>query len=315
MRIALTGSSGLIGTRFTQLLKDKHQIYGVSTKEGVDIVNMESVFSKLSSINPEIIVHMAAKTNVDQCEEDKEKDFSKANSLGVIEQNEINLKLIKDIDWKNDSSAFAINVVGTKNLADFAQEKNIPLLYISTDFVFDGINTPLGGYSEEDEVSPCDWYGMTKYYGEKVVESLPESLIARISFPYGYKSDVKVDFVWRLIQLMQEGRDLKLVSDQIITPTFIEDVVWGLDFLIEKGEKGVINLTGNSSLSSYEIGLQIADAFSFDKGKIGTILNEEFYKGRAKRPFKAIMKNGKLKTLGFIPKTFQEALSLIKEKS
>lgn len=315
MKIALTGSSGLIGTRFTELLGDKFEISKVSTTEGVDITSKDSVNAALFSIKPDIIVHLAAKTDVDGCELDKEEDSKKIKRLKIISDDlDLNQVNIKDSDWKGSLSAFAVNVVGTKNLTDFAIENNCRFIYISTDFVFDGKNTPEGGYSEEDKVNPPDWYGMTKYFGERVAQTAENFLIVRVSFPFGFKSQVKTDFVCKLIELMQAGRDLSLVSDQIITPTFIDDVVFGLEFLINNNLCGKIHLVGDSSLSPYQVAVIIAETFSFDKSKLSQTTNEAYYVNRAPRPFKVAVKNDKLKALGFKTHTFQEALKIIKEK-
>ena len=311
MKIAVTGLSGLIGSRFNFLLKEKYELVGVSSEE-VNIVDKEKLSVMLDSINPDLILHMAAKTNVDQCEEDKAADNSKIKNLGLLDGENFNLNNVNYKDWVEDFSAFAVNVVGTKNIVDWTINNSKKIIYISTDFVFSGDDTPAGGYSEENKTNPVDWYGMTKFLGEEVVRENENSLVVRIAFPYGYKSEVKTDFVWKLIELMQKGIELKLVSDQLITPTFIDDVVSGLDFLIQQNEKGLINLVGSSSLSSYDAGLIIADTFGFDKSKLSKITNEEFYKDRAKRPFKAVMKNDKLKKLGFSPKTFEEGVALIK---
>lgn len=315
MKIALTGSSGLIGTRFTELLSDKFEISKVSIVEGVDITSKESVYTSLSSIKPDIIVHLAAKTDVDGCERDKVTDTEKAISLRVLSDSGLNAQNIKDEDWKGDTGAFATNVVGTNNLALYAKENNCRLIYISTDFVFDGNNTSDEGYSEDDKANPADWYGATKYYGEKVVEAIDGSLIVRLSFPFGFKSSVKTDFVWRLIELMREGKELTLVSDQTITPTFIDDIIFGLEFLINNNITGKIHLVGDSSLSPYEAGIIIAEVFGFDKLKIGQTTGEIYYANRAPRPFKVVLKNDKLEKLGFKTLGFEEALKIIKEKS
>lgn len=310
MKIAVTGLSGLIGTRLNSLLKEKYELVGVSSEE-VNIVDKEKLLVMLDSINPDLILHMAAKTNVDQCEEDKDRDFSKLKELGLYEGESFNLEKINYQDWLNDLSAFSVNVAGTKNIVDWGISNSKKIIYISTDFVFSGEDTPSDGYSEDDKTDPVDWYGMTKFLGEELVRKGEDNLVVRIAFPYGYKSEIKADLVWKLVELMKKGIELKLVSDQLITPTFIDDVVNGLDFLIQKNEKGLINLVGSSSLSSYQIGVLIADQLGFDKTKLGTIINEEFYKGRAKRPFKAVMKNDKLRNLGFAPKTFEEGLKTV----
>ena len=179
-------------------------------------------------------------------------------------------------------------------------------VYISSDFVFRGE----GEYSEESKVDPINWYGMTKYYGEKVVDE-SKDLIVRLSFPYGYQSEVKKDVLWSVVGLMRGKDEVSLISDQTITPTFIDDIAFGLEFLLQKNATGIYHLTGSSSLSPKEIGKKAKIAFGLTT-QINDSSLAEVYKDKAQRPFQSIVKNDKLKNLGFVPKTFDEGLDLIK---
>lgn len=307
MKIVLTGASGLIGSRFFDLLKSKYEITALSSSYGVDITDRKKVESFLDGINPAVIVHLAAKTNVDACEEDKAQDERDLFAEKVLIDKKLDIGKIDSLFWKGSKTAFGINVVGTKNLADFAKLTGAKMIYVSTDFVFDGEKD---FYTEEDEVNPINWYGQTKLWGEEMIDN--ESLITRISFPFGFKSAIKNDLVWTLVNLLSTQEKIKLVSDQSITPTFIDDVINGIDYLIENKKQGLINLTGNNNLSPEDIGRAIAREYGFDEGKIDQISRGELYKGRAKRPFKLWLKNDKLKSLGFEMTDFFEALKRIK---
>lgn len=308
MKIVLTGASGLIGSRFFDLLKTKYEIVPLSSSFGVDITDRSRVSKFLSEKNPQLIVHLAAKTNVDKCEEDKEEDKEKLAKLNILSEGVFYPENIDVNEFKASETAFGVNVVGTKNLADWATEFERKIIYISTDFVFDGEqNFP---YTEEDPPLPCDWYGQTKYMGEKVLGE--DSLITRIAFPYGHKSAIKKDVVWTLVELLSTKPEISLITDQIITPTFIDDIVTGLDFLIEKNASGLYNLCGNNFLSPYEIGLAVAREFNLNEAKIATTTRARLYEGRAPRPFKVMLKNDKLKALGFNATDFFEALKKIK---
>ena len=216
MKIALTGASGLIGSRFFDLLKSKYEIIPLSSSYGVDITDKTKLERFLSNKNPALIAHMAAKTGVDSCEQDRETDIKKLKKARVyIEDKKLDVLAIDPTEWKNEVSAFAINVVGTKNLSDYAQKNEIPLIYISTDFVFDGEKN--GEYTEEDETNPINWYGQTKLWGEKVLPQ--EHLITRTSYPYGYKSQIKKDFIWyakNIILIIQKLLFIKKTQDKII---------------------------------------------------------------------------------------------------
>ena len=309
MKIALTGATGLIGSRFYDLLKSRYEIIPVSSSYGVDITDKNNLNKFLKSKNPGLIVHLAAKTNVDGCEVDKVEDISKLKKAKVYDGVNLDVEALKVEEWKGSVSAFGVNVVGTKNLADYSLSQDIKIIYISTDFVFDGKKDE--GYSEEDVPNPIDWYGQTKFWGEKVITG--KNLITRIAYPYGYKSSLKKDLIWTLVSLISEQESVKLVSDQIITPTFIDDIVNGLDYLIEKDVVGLVNLVGNNFLSPYEIGVAIAREFNLRESKLSLTTREELYKNRAERPFKMIIKNDKLRTLGFEMTDFFDSLSKIKQ--
>ena len=140
---------------------------------------------------------------------------------------------------------------------------------------------------------------------------IEKDLIVRLSFPYGYKSPVKADFVQKLIGLLREKDEVSLIEDQTITPTFIDDIVHGLDFLIAENATGIYHLTGSSFEDTYEIGQKIKKEFGLST-KINATTRAQLYKGRAPRPFQSIMKNDRIVQLGFKPKTFDEGLNLVK---
>ncbi len=303
MKIILTGATGLIGSRFEELLFDNHQISPLSSKE-VDITDIDSVGRFFEARNGEVVIHLAAKTDVDGCEEDKVDDLQTLNITEKDSKN-FNLEGADSSIWKGKNSAFGINSIGTKNLYKVSQSLGMKFVYISTDFVFDGD----GQYSEESNTDPINWYGMTKWYGEKIID-LSSDLIVRLSFPYGYKSPVKKDFIQKIIGLLHDNNEVSLIDDQTITPTFIDDIVYGLEFIITHNQTGIIHLTGSSYLSPFEIGNKINVLYSFSK-KINRSKMEDVYAGKAARPFQSIMKNDKLKRLGFNPKNFDEGLKLI----
>ncbi|MGH7246392.1 MAG: SDR family oxidoreductase, partial [Candidatus Levyibacteriota bacterium] len=139
-----TGISGLVGSRITELLSADFSFEEISRSTGIDITDNRSVLQKISSSNSPFVLHLAAKADVDGCELDK--------PLGV------------------NGDAWKINVIGTKNIADACLQTGKKLLYISTDFVFDGEKAD--GYTEEDMPNPINWYAETKYEGEKIVSAL-----------------------------------------------------------------------------------------------------------------------------------------------
>ena len=306
MRIILSGASGLIGSRFEELLFETHDIIPLSSEHGVDITSQSSLAEFFLGKGVDVVIHLAAKTDVDGCELDREDDMSQ---LAIDPADIINLdvKNLYSDDWKDKKTAFAVNTIGTKNLYEVATKNGAKFVYISTDFVFSGTED---SYDEESTPNPVDWYGMTKYFGEKVVDTA-NNLIVRLSFPYGHQSPVKKDVVWKLYDFLTSRDEVNLISDQVITPTFIDDIVYGLDFLLSKNATGIYNLTGGSSLSPMQIGEKIKEVF-FLSTKIGPSRLEDVYKDKALRPQKSVMKCKKIEELGFKTKTFDEGLALIK---
>lgn len=308
MRIILTGASGLIGSRFEELMFDNNEIIPLSSKLGINLTDKDSILNFLSDKEADAIVHLAAKTDVDGCELDKEEDLQ---NLACEEQELSNLNF-GEIDsslWKYKNTAFAINTMGTKNLYEVTREKGIKFVYISTDFVFSGHDEFA---TEETLPHPVDWYGATKYFGERLIDANYD-LIVRLSYPFGYPSPVKKDFFWKLYDLLSARDEVSLVSDQTITPTFIDDVVNGIVFLLQQEKSGVYHLTGSSSMSPKAIGEKIKETYGLTT-EINEIGLEELYKGKAPRPSRSIMKNEKITNLGFRAKTFDEGLALISAK-
>ena len=309
MKLALSGATGLVGSRFFDLLKTRYEIIPITSSAGIDITDRKKIHKFLSGKNPSLIVHLAAKTNVDACEDDKQADIKKLEKEKALSSSGLDLGNLDPDIWRDSKSAFGINVIGTKNLADFAALNGIRIVYVSTDFIFNGeSDIP---YTEDDKADPIDWYGQTKYWGEKMLPL--SSLITRISYPFGYRSQIKKDLIWTLVELLKNNPQVALVTDQVITPTFIDNIVYGIDFLIGKDSSGVFNLVGNNFLSPYEIGFAIAREFGFPESKIETTLRAKLYRGRARRPFKVMLKNDKLRHLGFEMTDFFEALSKIKQ--
>lgn len=308
LKLAVSGVTGLVGSRFKTLLKDRFEIIPLSRTTGVNLLDKESVMDVLTKEKPDIILHLAAKTNVDECEDDKVEDLARIKNLNLVSENSIKFENLNYSDFKDSQSAFAVNTVGTNNLSEVAKSINAKFIYMSTDFVFSGKEE---FYTEESIPSPLNWYGQTKFWGEEACRKIYDYLIVRPSYPYGYKTLVKNDFVWSIINLLKTKDEIFLICDYVITPSFIDDIIFGLEHLINIGAVGVYNLCGSDSKTSYEIGRIIAEDMGLDVSKIKKINGDDFYKNRARRPFKTIMKNAKLQNTGFKPKTFSEAFPLL----
>jgi dTDP-4-dehydrorhamnose reductase len=285
MKILGTGLTGLVGSRIVELLKDKYEFENLSRSSGVDIINKNQVLEKIKNSEAQIVLHLAAKADVDECENDK--------ALG------------------QDGEAWKINVEGTRNVVNACQEVSKKLIYISTDFVFDGINPPVGGYSEEDIPNPVNYYAQTKYEGEKIIRDLKIPwIIARIAYPYR-TNFTKSDFFRAILGRLQEGKSIMAVTDHIFTPTFIDDIASALDVLIDSNSRGVFHAVGSQRLTPFDAANLIADTFSLDKSKISRTTRSEFFNNRAPRPFQLALRNDKIIKLGARMRTFKEGLDEI----
>ncbi len=253
IKIALTGGDGLVGSKIVEILKsDENFDIHLILEQQMDITNRESVFNTLKGLNFDVFLHLAAYTNVDKAEIEKEK-------------------------------ARKINVEGTRNVFDAVRSMNKNFVYISTDFVFDGKmqKTP---FFEDSKPNPISYYGLTKYEGEKIVNG--NGTIIRIAYPYRTKFDNKPDLVRNIKSLLEQGKFLSMVTDSLIVPTFIDDIAYALKkFLLSKNFKPeIFHLVGTQALSPYECGKIIARTFDLDDSLIKPITYEEYFKGKAKRP-------------------------------
>lgn len=159
MKIIGTGLSGLVGSRITELLSDEFEFEDISRKTGTDILDKASVLDRLRNSSAPFVIHMAAYTQVDAAEEEK--------------------------DLKEQSIAWKINVEGTRNVVKACEETGKHLVHISTDMVFPGTKPLPERYKEEDPVGPVGWYATTKAEAEKIVESSMISYtLLRIAYPY-----------------------------------------------------------------------------------------------------------------------------------
>jgi dTDP-4-dehydrorhamnose reductase len=283
VKILVTGLTGLVGSRIAELLSARHEFENISRSTGVDIENKESVLSAISASDAQIVLHLAAKTNVDGCETDK--------SLGET------------------GEAWRINVEGTRNVAEACLKTNKKLIYFSTDFVFDGTKE---AYSEEDIPNPVNWYAKTKYEGEKIVQDLKTPwIIARIAYPYR-ANFVRPDFFRAILNRLKNNEPVSAVTDHIFTPTFIDDIAFALDILIRSNSQGIFHVVGSQSLTPFAAANLIADEFELDKSKISKITRADFFSNRATRPFQLSLKNDKITKLGIEMRTFDGGLREMK---
>lgn len=256
MKLLVIGC-GLLGSKLINLVKEKYKTFATYNKElsaikdvdffQLNINDKKNVMDVIKKVQPDYIIHTAALTNVDECETNREL-------------------------------AYKTNVDGTRNVALASIEVNARLIYISTDYVFDGVK---GRYKEEDKPDPVNYYGLTKLKGEEVVKEICSNwIIARTCALYGLE---KKNFVTWIIDELKNGRNINVVTDQFITPTYNLDISQQILELIRKGNKGIFHTAGSERISRYNFALKIAEIFDLDRNLINPVKMEHL-NWIAKRP-------------------------------
>lgn len=228
----------------------------------IDITKAKKTRNTILSINPDVIILTAAMTDVDRCEIEKQL-------------------------------ATKINVEGTNNVLKASIKANSKLIYLSTDFIFDG-SKENGHYLEKDIPNPLNLYAKTKYEAElSIINSECEFLICRSSVLYGWNK-WKPNFITWIMEKLNQNQNLSIVTNQINSPTFIVNLAQIILKLIEKNASGIYNTAGDCALSRYEIALQCAKTFQLNKDLIKPI---DFIEQTALRPENVSLDLTKLKAL------------------
>ncbi len=275
LKVALTGADGLVGSRIIELLEKDFQFIPLP-QSSMDITNKEQVDSTLKNLDFDIFFHLAAYTNVPGAESNKEL-------------------------------CFKINCDGTKNVFEAVSQKQKKFIYVSTDFVFDGINPP---YFEDSIPNPTSVYATSKYEGEKIIGG--NGMIVRIAYPYRASFELKKDFFRTFKSYLENGKTLSMITDSLMTPTFIDDIAYGLKYLFNNYSPKIFHLIGSESISPYDAALIVAETFNLDKSLIGKTTYEEYVKGKARLPQFATIKSQKNNF--YKMKGFKEGLNEIKSQ-
>ena len=256
MKILVTGANGMLGQDLCPILEDEgHEVIETDI-HNLDITNEQEVIETFLDIEPDIVIHCAAYTNVDEAE--------------------------KDIE-----TARKINVLGTENIAKISAKLDIAMVYISTDYVFDGNNTK--PYLPTDITNPQNNYGLTKLEGEKAVQKhCKKYFIVRTSWLYGIYGK---NFVETMLSL-KDKPELKVVDDQIGCPTWTIELSNGISKIIETEDYGIYHICGSGQTSWYNFAKKI---FEFSGVKVNLIpcTTKEFPRP-AKRPSYSVMENNKI---------------------
>jgi dTDP-4-dehydrorhamnose reductase len=291
MKLLITGGSGLLGSKIAEIAKargfevysgyNEHEaMIGIPVK--LDVCNKSQVSKALVKIKPEAIVHAAALTNVDKCEEDR------------------------DLAQK-------VNVEGTKNIVESSKLHNSFLVHVSTDYVFSGEE---GMYKETDEPAPINNYGLTKLEAEKIVTASElDWCIARPSVIYGSTPAAgKDNFALWILNKLEKRESIRIITDQWVSPTLNTNLAKMILECIERKLTGIYHLAGATPINRYEFAMRIADTFQLDKTLITPTKSRDM-KWLAKRPKNTSLDIEKAsKTLRNKPINIQDALKKLREE-
>lgn len=272
MKVLVTGVNGQLGYDVVKELEKRgHEAIGVDRKV-MDLTFIEQIKECIANVNPEAIIHCAAYTAVDKAEDEEE--------LCRI-----------------------VNATATKYIAECSKKLDIPMIYISTDYVFDGSKD--GEYTEEDTPNPINIYGKTKYEGELYVQELLDKYyIVRISWVFGENGN---NFIDTMLRLSKDRDSLNVINDQVGSPTYTKDLAQLLVDMIETDKYGIYHATNEGYCTWYEFANEI-----FNVSKISIEVNPiqtSEYPTKANRPMNSKMNKDKLNINEFIKlRSWQDAL-------
>lgn len=278
MKVLVTGVKGQLGYDVVNELKKRNYIaVGVDVEE-MDITDATSVDTVISSVMPDAVIHCAAWTAVDAAEDDENKD-----------------------------KVQRVNAGGTANIANVCKKLGCKMMYISTDYVFDGKGT-IPWHPDCKEYAPLSVYGKTKLEGElAVVSSIDNYFIVRIAWVFGINGK---NFVKTMLNLSDRYESLRVVNDQIGTPTYTYDLARLLVDMIETEKYGYYHATNEGGYISWADFANEIFRQANKKTKVFPVSTEEYGLSKAIRPFNSRLDKSKLVEAGFIPlPTWQDALA------
>jgi len=287
-KLLVTGASGLLGSKIVEIAENDYTVIPLhktkplhSNSLKLDITSTAEVLNLFHKLKPYAVIHAASETNVDKCETQKEHA------------------------WK-------INVEGTRNVAA-ACKAGTKLIYISTDYVFDGKK---GNYTEDDTPNPINYYAVTKLEGEKqVVQNCKNFAILRTSVLYGWHP-FKQNFATWVITQLEQNKEITVVEDHYNTPTLADNLAEMAIEATQKDLQGVYHACGSERIGRYEFARQIAKAFSLNQNPIRPIKMEQLTAWIAKRPKDSSLNTDKIRSqLEAKPLNITEGLDRMKKEA
>lgn len=261
----------MLGQDLTEVLKDNNHLI-LTGRDNMDITDYRQCDDVISREKPDLIINAAAYTLVDKCEEDIEL-------------------------------AYRANALAPRNLAIICNEQNIPILHISSDYVFDG--TKDTGYLEDDLKNPISVYGKSKSLAEDYITTLTNKYyIVRTSWLFGENGN---NFIKTMLQLGKTRNNLTVVNDQFGTPTYTRDLAQAIDMLVQEPRYGIYHITNSDYTNWYEFAKYIFSLADY-KVNVQPISTEEFNRP-APRPKYSVLQNRLWQLEGFpLLRSYKEAV-------
>lgn len=273
--LLLTGSGGMLAYDIRREAESRDYSLFPYSKQTLDITNRDRVLRVVSEVKPDIVLNCAGYTDVDGSETDIER-------------------------------AERVNVLASGYLAEAAAESSATLVHFSTDYIFDGKKKK--PYRESDKPNPLCQYGRTKLASEENIQTLTKkNLIIRTSWLYGLKSE---NFVKTILQQAKTSRKLKVVDDQIGSPTACRDVALATFHLIEQGASGVVHFADAGECSWYVLSQQIIEFSPFTNVQIEPMKSNQLHRPARRPPYSVLDTSRYSKITKETPPRWEESLEL-----
>ena len=294
MKLLITGANGLLGQKLVKLMLDKGRDELVATARGknrlpypesgyryktMDIADAEQVHQVIGTEKPEVVIHTAAMTNVDQCETERE-------------------------------ACWQLNVEAVSHIIAACEQSGAFFIHLSTDFIFDG---KAGPYDEEARPNPISHYGESKLRAEALIQAGKLNwAIVRTVLVYGIAHDMsRSNLILWVKKSLEEGKPIKVVDDQWRSPTLAEDLAMGCYLIAARRAGGIFNICGKELLTPYEMAIKTADFFNLNTSSMQRA-DASCFQQTAKRPPKTGLIIDKAKeVLGYKPHSFEEGIGIV----
>lgn len=294
MKTLIIGANGFTGRRILQSLSRQgiYELTGCSLHEDIlpgnnyrfvqaDMNNHPAIDRLIAEIRPDVVINGSALSVPDYCESHHEE-------------------------------AYAANVLAVENIARCCEKAGSRFIHLSTDFVFDGKKAEL--YTETDTPAPVNYYGISKYQGEQAVAANCSNYAnVRVVVVYGKALPGQHGNILQLVKnRLQAGQEIRVVSDQYRTPTWVQDIADGVEKLMHISQNGIWHICGDECLSIADIAYRVADYFKLDRSLIVPVTTEEMNEATLRPRFSGLSIEKAKRILGYAPHSLEEGMAEMK---